>query len=144
MIFGMGMDIDDRMPILGKSMSEVKGQGQKSTKKWFLQRLLVTGARFWSIQDQSVRWGTVGSMPTNFGNLPNVVERQGVPCRKVSQYWQIARVAGKVRNFSKVPGPKHRAIARCEVFLSMYITYNSVSIPTPWAVAGPHGQLASR
>ncbi len=26
----------------------------------------------------------------------------------------------------------------------MYITYNSVSIPTPWAVAGPHGQLASR
>ena len=27
--------------------------------------------------------------------------------------------------------------------LSMYITYNSVSIPTQWAVAGPHGQLAS-
>ncbi len=23
------------------------------------------------------------------------------------------------------------------------VTYNSVSIPTPWAVAGPHGQLAS-
>ncbi len=32
---------------------------------------------------------------------------------------------------------------RCEVLLSMYITYNSVSIPTPWAVAGPHGQLTS-
>ncbi len=26
----------------------------------------------------------------------------------------------------------------------MYITSNSVSIPTPWAVAGPHGQLASK
>ena len=24
----------------------------------------------------------------------------------------------------------------------MYITYNSVSIPTPWAVAGPDGQLS--
>ena len=30
------------------------------------------------------------------------------------------------------PRPKHQAIARCEV-----------SIPTPWAVAGPHWQLAS-
>ncbi len=27
--------------------------------------------------------------------------------------------------------------------LVLYITYNSVSKPTPWAVAGPHGQLAS-
>ncbi len=25
----------------------------------------------------------------------------------------------------------------------LYITYNLVSMPTPWAVAGPHGQLAS-
>ena len=25
----------------------------------------------------------------------------------------------------------------------MYITYNLVSIPTQWAVAGPYGQLAS-
>ncbi len=29
------------------------------------------------------------------------------------------------------------------MLLSMYITYNLVSIPTPWAVAGSHGQLAS-
>ncbi len=50
MIFGMGMDIDDRMPIFGKSGSKVKGQGQKSAKNRFLRRLLVTGARFWSIQ----------------------------------------------------------------------------------------------
>ncbi len=34
-------------------------------------------------------------------------------------------------------------IVGCEAFLSMYITYNSVSIPSPWEVAGPHGQLAS-
>ena len=27
----------------------------------------------------------------------------------------------------------------CEASLSMYITYNSVSTPTPWAVAGPMG-----
>ncbi len=25
----------------------------------------------------------------------------------------------------------------------MYITYISVSVPSPWAVTGPHGQLAS-
>ncbi len=37
----------------------------------------------------------------------------------------------------------HRAIARCEAYLSKYIAYISVSKPTPWAVAGPHGQLAS-
>ncbi len=33
MIFGMGMDIDNRMPIFGKSGSKVKGQGPKSSKK---------------------------------------------------------------------------------------------------------------
>ncbi len=43
----------------------------------------------------------------------------------------------------KVPEPKHRAIARCEVCTSMYITYNLVSKFTPLAVTGPHGQLAS-
>ncbi len=36
-----------------------------------------------------------------------------------------------------------RAIARCEVCVSIYITYISVSKSTPLAVAGPHGQLAS-
>ncbi len=35
MIFGMGMDIDDRMPIFGKSWSKVKGQGQKVQKTGF-------------------------------------------------------------------------------------------------------------
>ncbi len=52
MIFGMGMDIDECMPIFGKSRSKVKGQGQNNTKNRFLQRLLVTSARFWSIQDR--------------------------------------------------------------------------------------------
>ncbi len=48
-------------------------------------------------------------------------------------------------NFSmrKSPRPKHRAIARCEVLLFMYITYILVSISTPLAVTGPYGQLAS-
>ncbi len=34
-------------------------------------------------------------------------------------------------------------IKRCEAYLSMYITYISVSIPILWAVTGPHWQLAS-
>ena len=46
MIFGMGMDIDQCMPIFGKSKSKVKGQGQNNTTNRFLQRFLVTSARF--------------------------------------------------------------------------------------------------
>ena len=86
-----------------------------------------------------VRWGTIGSMPTNFGNLPKVVERQGTPSGKVSQYWQVASAAGKVPNLEK----KSQSEASREVFLSMYITYISLSISTPLAVTCPHGQLAS-
>ena len=52
MIFGVRVDIDDNMPVFGKSRSKVKGQGKKSTKNRFVQRHLVTGARFWSIQDR--------------------------------------------------------------------------------------------
>ncbi len=46
-------------------------------------------------------------------------------------------VIESTQEYKYFPRPKHRATARCEVFLSMYI------IPTPWSVAGPHGQLAS-
>ncbi len=56
-----------------------------------------------------VRWGTIGSMPTNFGNEPKVVERQGASSRKVPQCWQVAIEAGKVPNLEKVTG---RSIAR--------------------------------
>ena len=45
-----------------------------------------------------VRWDTIGSMPTNFGSLPKVVERQGAPSGKVPQCWQVASVSGKVLN----------------------------------------------
>ena len=34
-------------------------------------------------------------------------------------------------------------IAWCEAFLFIYITYDSISTLTPWAVAGPHRQLPS-
>ena len=54
-------------------------------------------------------WGTIGSVPTIFGILPNVVKGQGASSRKVSQYWQVASVAGKVPNFEKV---LDRSIAR--------------------------------
>ncbi len=90
-----------------------------------------------------VRGGTIGSMPTNFGNLPKVRERQEASCRWTSQYWQVASVAGKVPKLVKVPEPKHCTIARCEVCVSIYITYILVSKSTPLAVTGPHGQLAS-
>ncbi len=46
--------------------------------------------------------GTFGSMPTIFGNLPNVVKQQRVSIRKVSCYWQFATVDGNVQNLVKV------------------------------------------
>ncbi len=44
---------------------------------------------------------------------------------------------------SVTPSPAEANGPRGEVFLSMYITYISVSKSTPLAVTGPHGQLAS-
>ncbi len=41
--------------------------------------------------------------------------------------WQSAKS-------EKSPRPKNHTIARCEVYLSMYIAYISVSKLTPWAV----------
>ena len=81
--------------------------------------------------------GTIGSVPTVFGSLPNVAEKQGSSCRRLGHYWQVASMAGKVPNVKK-PRLKHHATSPYN-----YITYVSVSKPTPWAVAGPHGQLAS-
>ncbi len=63
---------------------------------------------------------TFGNMPTNFGSLPNVVEQRGASSGKVSKWWQVGRVAGKVANFEKFPG---QSIVLCDAFLSMYISY---------------------
>ncbi len=54
-------------------------------------------------EPRGVRWGTIGSMPTNFGNLPKVRKRQEAFSRWVSQYWQVASVAGKVPKLVKDP-----------------------------------------
>ncbi len=79
-----------------------------------------------TIQDQGGSGGVLlAACQLILANLPKVVEQQGASSRKVSQYWQVASL-------------KHR-----EVFLSMYITYISVSNSTPLAVTGPHRQLAS-
>ena len=74
-------------------------------------------------------------MPTNFGSLPNVVERQGASSRKVSQCWQVATVAGKVPNLEKVPGG---SIARCVPLYVYYIQFGQYTHPMgsgrpPWA-----------
>ena len=82
-----------------------------------------------------VRWVTIGSMPTNLGNLPIVVERQGPP---VEMFPRIAKLpvlqscqcGWQGAKFEKSPSPK-----RWEVFLSMYITYCTFQSVNP-----PHGQ----
>ena len=60
-----------------------------------------------------------------------------------SQCWKVASAAGKVPKLVKVLKPKHGAIARCGVCVSIHISYLSVSKSTPLAVTGPYGQLAS-
>ena len=67
-----------------------------------------------------VWWGTIGSMPTNFGNLPKVVERQGASCRKVSQYWQVASVAGRLPNMKKFQSEASRDSAMPGVPLHVF------------------------
>ncbi len=144
MIFGMWVCLGGRMLIFEKSRSKVKGQGRKSTKICLFWAIF--GHRSWVCVRSGpgrVRWGTFGSVPTKFGIVPNIIGHQGASSRKVSQCWQVANVAGMVPKMLKVPEPKYCAIARCKVYLSIYITCISVSMPTPWAVAGPNGQLAS-
>ncbi len=136
------MDLEANLTLFGTLRSKVKGQ--ISIKICLLWAVFGHRGYMWDYSEpRSVRWGTIGSMPTNFGNLPKVRERQEGPSRWVCQYWQVASEAGKVPKVVKVPEPMHRAIAQCEVFVSIYITYISVSKSTPLAVTGPHGQLAS-
>ena len=144
MLFGMMMGLGYGMLIFAKSGSWVKGQGKKSTKICLFWAYFGHRGHVWDYSGPGrVRWGTIGSMPTKFGNLPKVRELQEASPRQVSRCWQVASSAGKVPKLVKVPESKHRAIARCEVYVSIYITYISVSKSTPLAVTGPHGQLAS-
>ncbi len=73
MIFGMMMGIGYGMLIFAKSGAKVKGQGQKSTKIFFFWAYFGHMGYVWDYSEPGrVRWGTIGSMPTNFGNLPKV------------------------------------------------------------------------
>ncbi len=72
-------------------------------------------------------WGT-------FGSMPNVVGEQGASCRKVSQYWQVTNVAGKV---PKSPKPKHCAMRGVPLHV-YYIQFGQYTQPMgsgrpPWA-----------
>ncbi len=86
-----------------------------------------------------VRWGTIGSMPTNFGNLSKVAERQGDSSRKVFQFWQVASVAGNVPNLKKVPVQSIalQRNARCSSPCILH-TFRSVN-PPHWQWPAPMG-----
>ncbi len=142
--FGMRMYLDPDSTLFGKLRSKVKGKGQISMKICLFWAVFGHKGYMWDYSEpRKVRWGTIGSMPTNFGSLPKVTERQEASSIWVSQYWQVASEAGRVPKLVKVPDPKHRATARCEVCVSIYITYILVHKSTPLAVTVPHGQLAS-
>ncbi len=102
------------------SRSKVKGQGQISMKICLFQADFGHRGCVWDYSGPGrVRWGTIGSMPTNFGNLPKVVERQGRPLWKGFPVLASSQCGWQGAKFEKSPSPKHRAIARCEVFLSI-------------------------
>ncbi len=75
--FGMQVCLDCGMLIFGKLGSKVKGQCQVSMKiGLFWANLGHRGNVRDYLGPWRVRWGTFGSMPTNFGNLPKVRERR--------------------------------------------------------------------
>ena len=79
MIFGMWMCHGGRPLIFGKWGSKVKvGNPQKyAFRADFGHRGYV-----WDYSGPGrVRWGTFGTMPTNFGNLPKVIERREASSR---------------------------------------------------------------
>ena len=131
-IFGRDVGPDCSLPIFGFLRSKVKGQGQISMKICLFWAVFGHRGYMWGYSEpKRVRWGTIGSMPTNFDNLPKVRERQEASSRWVSKYWQVASVAGKVPQLVLVPEPKHRAIARCEVCVSTYILHIFRSVSPP-------------
>ncbi len=76
LIFGMNVGFGCGLLIFGKSGSKVKGQGQKSLKICLFGADYGHRGYMWDyLGPGRVRWGTFGSMPTNFGNLPKVRER---------------------------------------------------------------------
>ncbi len=86
-----------------------------------------------------IRWGTFGSVPTIFGILPNVVERQGASSRTIREYLQGASVAGKVPNLENVLAEASRDSAMRGVPLHVYCihlsqeTHPMGSGRPPWA-----------
>ncbi len=103
MIFGMWVCLGDHPLIFDKSGSKVKGQGQKSIKICLFRADFGHRGYVWDyLGPGRVQWGTFGSMPTNLGNLPKVRERWGASSSQVSQYWQVASIAGKVSKCVKV------------------------------------------
>ena len=117
--------------------SKVKGQGKKSIKICL----------FWADFGQGAMCGAIQDQRGSGGVLLAGCQLILASCQKLENDRRppldgFASI-GKVPKLVKVPEPKHRAIARCEVCASIYITYISVSKSTPLAVTGPHGQLAS-
>ncbi len=140
MVFSRMMGLNLDMLIFCKSRSEVKGQCQKSMKIRLFGPILVIGLKSGYIEGRGGSdWVLLAACQLSLAACQMLQKSRGAPaggCDTIG-------VAGKVPNAKKKPRPKHRGIARCEVYISIYITYISVSKPTPWAVAGPHGQLAS-
>ena len=127
-----------------------KGQGKGSKVKGQKGGKTDFPGHFWV---QKLSMGLIRTREDQVGNFwqrANYVWHLAKCCRTTGCFlWKYLPVLASCQSvwqgakFGKSPRPKHCAIARCEVYLSIYIAYNSVSIPTPWAVAGPHGQLAS-
>ena len=53
-------------------------------------------------------------------------------------------MVGRNNIFPNLPCVRHSLSCHSQrTYGHVYVTHNSVSKPTTWAVAGPHGQLAS-
>ena len=98
LIFGRITDLERKRMIFYKSRSKVKGQGQKSAKMSFLG----TEVRQGPDQDQGYFW----QHANYFWHLAKCCT---ITIITIWEYWQGARVAGKVPKLKRVPG---RSVAR--------------------------------
>ncbi len=72
--------------------------------------------------------------------MVGLATKEGFFCnKKVSQYWQVAIVGGKVPNLEKSPRPKHR----CEVYLSTYYFIHFSQYAHPMGSGRPACRLYS-
>ena len=133
MIFGTKVCLYYGMLIFGKLGTKVKGQGKKSMKICLFGPILVIGLNSGYIEGRGVSgWVLLAACQLFLAVCQMLQKSRGASVEGSDTIGRLPAWLPRCQLWKK-PRPKQRAIARCEVHVSIYITYVSVSKPT-------HGQ----